>query len=142
MNKINRRRFGLALIATLATSAIMLFMTPAILAASNHLVSPEKAKQLIDSGKIDLILDVRTLREYTGPLGNIKGSRLIPVQALSQRIGEIDEFKDKTILVYCHSGVRSGNSSKILSSHGFTKVLDLQGGIVNWRQNGYEVNSQ
>ena len=99
MSKINRRRFGLTLAVALAFSAIAFFMTPTPQAASDHLVTPERAKQLIDSGKIDLILDVRTPQEYTGPLGNIKGSRLIPVQVLSQKIGEIAEYKDKTILV-------------------------------------------
>jgi rhodanese-related sulfurtransferase len=137
MNKINRRRFGLTFIVTLAFAAIAFFMTPTFEAASDHLVTPEKAKQLIDSGKIDLILDVRTPQEYSGSLGNIKGSRLIPVQSLRQRIGEIGEYKDKTVLVYCHSGMRSDKSSKILASAGFTKILDLQGGIVNWRGKGY-----
>lgn len=140
MNKVNRRRFGLTFVVTLAFAAIAFFMTPTPQAASNHLVTPEKAKQLIDSGKIDLILDVRTPQEYSGSMGNIKGSRLIPVQSLRQRIGEISEFKDKTILVYCRSGMRSDNSSKILASSGFTKVLDLQGGIINWRGKGYEVD--
>lgn len=137
MYKIKRRRFGLTLGVALAFTAIAYFMTLTLPASSDRLVTPQRAKQLIDSGKIDLILDVRTPQEYAGPLGNIKGSRLIPIQTLYQKIDGIEEYKEKTILVYCRSGVRSDSSLKILSSQGFTKVLDLQGGLINWRQKGY-----
>lgn len=129
-------RFGVMFSTVFVVAALALLFAPAEHAASSDLISPEKAKQLIENGGIDLILDVRTLQEHTGPLGNIEGSKLIPVQVLADRLDEINEYKDKTILVYCHVGVRSSRSAKILASGGFKKVLDLDGGIISWIEKG------
>ncbi len=101
-------------------------------------VTPVKAKSLIDNGAVDLTLDVRTPAEFNGSTGHLKGAKLIPVQQLADRLDEIAQFKDKTILVYCHSGVRSMRAGKILAASGFKVVLDLSGGIVGWIGKGYE----
>ncbi|HOL47666.1 MAG TPA: rhodanese-like domain-containing protein [bacterium] len=45
-----------------------------------------------------LILDVRTKKEYEQ--GHIKNSKLIPIDELQNRINEIENYKDKKILVY------------------------------------------
>jgi len=101
-------------------------------------VTPVKAKSLIDNGAVDLVLDVRTPAEFNGPTGHLKGAKLIPVQQLGDRLDEIAQFKDKTILVYCHSGVRSMRAGKILASSGFNVTLDMSGGIIGWIGKGYE----
>jgi rhodanese-related sulfurtransferase len=77
-----------------------------------------------------LLLDVRTQEEYDA--GHIEGSTLIPVDELGNRISEIEDYKDKTVLVYCRSGNRSVTASNILISNGFTKVHNLLGGIGAW----------
>ena len=100
-------------------------------AAGEAIVSPKKAKQLIEFGAIDLILDVRTMDEYKS--GRINGANLIPVQELEQKLAMIKAFKSKTILVYCHSGVRSNHAQSILKKNGFSNVIDLKGGIVSWQ---------
>ncbi|VAX25624.1 hypothetical protein MNBD_NITROSPINAE04-1474 [hydrothermal vent metagenome] len=100
-------------------------------------ITPEVAKRYIDEGKIDLILDVRSPQEWNGPLGRIKDSKLIPVQVLSEKLDDIKDYKDKTILVYCHVGSRSSYSQKLMEAAGFNKVLNLNGGIVEWKRKGY-----
>ena len=40
--------------------------------------------------------------------------------------------KNKTLLIYCRSGNRSGKAAKIMDSLGFTKIYDLEGGFMNW----------
>jgi rhodanese-related sulfurtransferase len=77
-----------------------------------------------------LLLDVRTQEEYDA--GHIEGSTLIPVDELGNRISEIEDYKDKTVLVYCRSGNRSVTASNILISNGFNKVHNLLGGIGAW----------
>lgn len=135
---ITRRRLIFALFTFF--SATILLASPGLAeqALSTSNVTAQKAKELIDNKKIDLILDVRTPGEYNGPFGNIAGSKLIPVQQLAQRIDEIKDYKDKTILVYCHTGIRSSHSAKILDSSGFKNILNLDGGIVSWKQKGYK----
>ena len=81
------------------------------------------------------IIDVRTPGEFNG--GHIKKAKLIPVNEIGNRIGEIANLKDSTILVYCRSGHRSSMAAGILKKHGFTKVNNLSRGISAWESAGY-----
>ncbi len=83
--------------------------------------------------KAPFILDVRTPGEYAS--GHIADATLIPVQVLQERLDELDQYKDKDILVYCRSGNRSTVASKILIDAGFRRVFNLRSGIIGW-QNG------
>jgi rhodanese-related sulfurtransferase len=79
-----------------------------------------------------LLLDVRTEEEYTGELGHLKNSRLIPVGELESRLSEINDYKTKEIIVYCRSGGRSSRAGKLLVSQGFTNVSNMLGGMRGW----------
>jgi len=99
-------------------------------------VSAKDAVELI--ANIDpVILDVRSIREYE--VGHIADSILIPVQVLQGRIGELNEFKDRTIFIYCRSGNRSTVASRMLNDKGFMKVVNLRHGLNDWRRSGYKL---
>jgi rhodanese-related sulfurtransferase len=102
-------------------------------------VSVQQGKGMIDRQEV-FILDVRTKEEYAA--GHINGSTLlavqdIPKQELVEKLKEIP--KDKKILVYCRTGSRSAQASKILAENGFARVYNMQGGITEWMNAGYEV---
>lgn len=97
-------------------------------------VSVQQAKQMIDHGDV-FILDVRTQEEYD--TGHIKNSTLIPVQVLDKRLDELP--RDKKILVYCMSGIRSAQASGILVNNGFKEIYNMKGGIMGWTNAGYDV---
>ena len=78
-----------------------------------------------------LLLDVRTLDEFDGPLGHIAGAVLIPIQEIEQRIDELNKHKEKEIIVICRSGNRSETGTRILISHGFNAV-NMVGGMKAW----------
>ncbi len=82
-----------------------------------------------------MLLDVRTPEEYAA--GHIKGAKLIPVQQLAAHLDEVP--KDRQVYVYCHSGRRSARAAKLLAAHGFTRVENMLGGIVAWKEAGYPV---
>ncbi|MBU1342293.1 MAG: rhodanese-like domain-containing protein, partial [Proteobacteria bacterium] len=90
--------------------------------------------------KQTLILDVRTLGEYTQ--GHIKNSFLIPVQVLTTEHIKIMDHKDNPILIYCRSGNRSVTASNILTKNGFKKLYNLKGGIKDWIKNGLPIEKQ
>jgi hypothetical protein len=77
-----------------------------------------------------LILDVRSTEEFSA--GHLKGSKNIPVQSLSLKIASILDWKDKKVLVYCHSGGRSMAASQMLKKSGFTKIYNMTGGVSAW----------
>ena len=82
-----------------------------------------------------LILDVRTAEEIPHD-GKIANSLLIPLQVLSQNLNRLD--KSKEIVVYCHTGNRSVEATKLLRNSGFD-ALNMLGGIEAWKKNHLEV---
>jgi len=67
-----------------------------------------------------LLVDVRTPGEFAG--GHIKGSVNIPLDKVSS---QLSAFKSqKTIIIFCQSGGRSGRAKTILEQNGFTNVVN------------------
>lgn len=86
------------------------------------------------------LLDVRTPQEYAE--GHIDGALNINVQSEDfQKMAEKDLSKDATILVYCRSGRRSMDAAEILTKLGY-KVVNLKGGIIEWKEEGLPVTSE
>jgi rhodanese-related sulfurtransferase len=94
------------------------------------------ATQLMNH-KNALVLDVREPDEFaTGRIGN---ARNIPLAQLAGRVGELNAFKAKPVIVVCASGARSPKAVSLLRAQGFTEVVNLLGGIAAWRQAGLPV---
>ena len=74
--------------------------------------------RLIKDGAI--FVDVRTPGEFSA--GARPGSLNIPLDSLGKRAGELD--KEKTIVLSCASGARSGMALRLLKQQGFKKVLN------------------
>lgn len=84
------------------------------------------------SGKDSLqIVDVRTEWEYEDMPG-IPDATHIPYAAFTDRMSEIDSRKD--IVIYCSTGIRSWQITHLLRQAGFTRVWNLDGGLLNYRQ--------
>jgi len=79
-----------------------------------------------------LLVDVR--EPFEAQIASIAGSRLIPLNSLDSRLGELEEWRDRPIVVQCHSGVRSLAACRLLVSKGFNRVENLTGGIDQWSQ--------
>ncbi|MCX7738526.1 MAG: rhodanese-like domain-containing protein [Hydrogenothermaceae bacterium] len=101
-------------------------------------IDSTKFKEIMEKEKGILVLDVRTPVEYRED-GHIPGSILIPVQILPQHIKDIENFKNKKVLIYCRSGNRSVYASRILEQNGFNKVYNLKEGIIGWKKSGFPV---
>ena len=87
-------------------------------------------------GDIQLI-DIRTPREFKS--GYLKGAVNINFFD-SDFTGQMLKLnKEKEIYIYCRSGNRTGKAANKLKDQGFTKIYDLQGGILNWNRNNLEV---
>ncbi|HEY4264553.1 MAG TPA: rhodanese-like domain-containing protein, partial [Micropepsaceae bacterium] len=83
------------------------------------------------------VLDVREPDEFTGPLGRIRGAKLIPLGELSARTGEL--AKDKPVVAVCRAGGRSAQATLILQQAGFERVANMPGGMLRWRGEGFPV---
>ena len=94
-------------------------------------LTPAAAVQLMNNEDV-VVLDVRESAETIG--GKIARAVQIPVSAVTKRVGELEKYKDKTMLVYCKTGARAGVACKELSKNGFDKVYSLNGGLIAWQE--------
>jgi adenylyltransferase/sulfurtransferase len=85
-------------------------------------------KQRLDRGDKLTIVDVREPNELQ--INRIPGSVHIPLGDLPKRYNELDP--DAELVMQCKSGVRSAKAAGFLRSVGFTRVLNLKGGILDW----------
>ena len=86
------------------------------------------------------ILDVRTAGEYrSGHIKNSLQADWLNKSQFSDRIQYLD--KNKPLLVYCASGMRSGQAAKWLLDKGFTDVQNMKGGLTSWKLEGKPVVS-
>ena len=92
-------------------------------------IASKEAIRLLNN-KNYYFLDVRTESEHNNLA--IPNTTCIPVQELNNRFIELEDYKDKKIIVYCRSGNRSGAATKILNENGFDAV-NLIGGMNEWR---------
>ena len=92
-------------------------------------ITASEVKEILDNKDEKYILiDVREESEYNE--GHIPGAVNIPLG----NINSIEYDKDKIIIVYCRSGVRSREAANKLNNIGYT-VKDM-GGIIGWN---YEI---
>jgi rhodanese-related sulfurtransferase len=95
-------------------------------------VNTSAALQLINH-KDAVVLDVRERSEYDA--GHVLNSKFIPLGKLKERMGELEKFKDRPIVVVCKSGNRSGTACFLLAKQGFSQAYNLAGGVQAWQKN-------
>lgn len=100
-------------------------------------LSPKKFKHAIKNTPGAFILDVRTPKEVSRSY--IKDAVFMDFHdsLFTQKISTIN--KNLPVFVYCAIGVRSHDAALKMEEMGFAKVYDLQGGIINWRLAGLNV---
>ena len=97
-------------------------------------ITAQEAKEMIAGGDVDLI-DVRRPDEYAA--GHLHGAKLIPHDALFERMGEVSE--DKQVIFYCAVGQRSALACEIGAAMGRTSCHNLEGGIQAWQSASFPV---
>jgi rhodanese-related sulfurtransferase len=92
-------------------------------------ITAEDVQKKIAAKENILLLDVRTEEEFSE--GHLANATLIPLQELNERTNELEQFKEKEIIVYCRSGNRSKTATTLLKTKGF-RAMNMEGGIRQW----------
>ena len=111
------------------STAIFIVVTAALvflmLSRSRGDIGDAEAQALVKDGAT--LLDVRTPSEFSG--GHVDGALNIPVDAIADRLDEVP--RDKAVVVYCRSGMRSARAAGILKSEGYERVHNV-GAMPSW----------
>ena len=95
-------------------------------------ITVEEVKQRLDSGEELNLVDVREPSEHAE--FNI-GGILYPLgKVQSFDVDELDQLKDKEVILYCRSGNRSGMAAMLLETMGFSNTKNLVGGMLAWKE--------
>jgi sulfur-carrier protein adenylyltransferase/sulfurtransferase len=94
-------------------------------------ITSVELKKRLDRGDKLTIVDVREPHEYQ--INRIAGSILMPLNDVPKRYRELNPNDE--LIMQCRSGVRSARAADFLRSNGFTRVLNLKGGILDWIDN-------
>lgn len=95
--------------------------------------SPQEVTLLINRAKA-AIVDIRDAAAFTA--GHLPDAKNIPAGELANRIGELDKFKNRTVVVVCQQGSRAFGAAKTLEKAGFENVVVLEGGLAAWATAG------
>jgi len=87
-----------------------------------------------------LVLDVRGATDFAGELGHIAGARNIPVEELDRRMQELDDYRERPIVIVCHTDRRSVKAAQLLARQGYGDVHVVCGGMMAWNQSGLPVD--
>lgn len=97
-------------------------------------ISPKDSAKIIQINASNTkfkILDVRTPAEFKS--GHLADANLLDYYSptFKKELGKLS--KEKTYLIYCRSGGRSGKTLEMMKALGFTKVYNMSGGILGWQ---------
>lgn len=76
------------------------------------------------------LLDVRQPDEFA--IVSLPGAKLIPLNELPERVGEVAGWREQEVVVYCHHGMRSAHAIGWMRQKGFTNLHNLVGGMDGW----------
>lgn len=93
-------------------------------------ITVEALKARMDAGEELYILDVREPAEFEE--FNI-GAKLLPLgQVQAMQVDEIEDWKDKEVIIHCRSGKRSATACMFLETMGFSNTVNVEGGVLAW----------
>lgn len=104
---------------------------------STQPVTVQEAARSLQDGEDVMLVDVRETREFVQLRAD--DAVLLPLSTLGARFTELP--KDRTLLMVCRSGARSGQATAFLRQQGFADVRNVEGGMIAWKNAGLSTKS-
>jgi len=120
--------------ALIATLALLVFSESKKGGTS---LSTHAAVQLINKENA-AVVDIRLKKEFK--TGHITNSINIPYADLDRRIGELEKYRNRPIIIVCNLGQTASGAVKKLNDAAFANVARLSGGITEWKTQNLPVH--
>jgi rhodanese-related sulfurtransferase len=124
---VTRHPFLVGGTAVLAAAVLVYELSRA--RSAGQAVGPLDAVRLLNDGA--LLLDVRSKAEFDS--GHVIDARHVPQEDLAGSAETLKKYRDKVVIACCESGMRSSAAARVLKAQGFTRVVNLRGGLAAWR---------
>ena len=97
-------------------------------------ISPTEFKQMLDEGEDIVVLDTRN--DYETRVGMFDDAVELDIPSFREFPDAIetlpDEYRSKTVVMYCTGGIRCEKASAVMLKAGFEDVRQLEGGILGY----------
>lgn len=117
------------IIAAILSGGMLLW--PLIMRHGAKEIDAQQAVRLINYEHA-IVLDVRDDSDYAS--GHLPDSRHIPQALVKERMGELEKYKKKPVIIIFTPGLRAAQPGIILHKNGFERVFNLSGGIGGWKR--------
>ena len=84
-------------------------------------------------------LDVFLAERIFNPLEMVDTGFYVPAEKMGEKLGELESYRSRPVIVTCQSGVRAGGACNKLKQGGFERLYELSGGLGSWQQAGLPV---
>ena len=99
-------------------------------------ISPNNLVNLVNRNGA-VVIDIRDKKDFGN--GHIAGAMNVPFSSVDSRVGELESYKEKPIVLVCKMGQHAGSIGRKLKSQGFEDVRRLSGGMAEWAANSLPV---
>ncbi|MGK0440996.1 MAG: rhodanese-related sulfurtransferase [Pseudohongiellaceae bacterium] len=93
-------------------------------------LSPQQMINMVNRDQA-VVIDLRDKADYTA--GHIVDAISMPSATLPSRLGELEPYRDRPLVMVCKMGQHSGAAGKQLTANGFEQVYRLSGGMMEWK---------
>jgi rhodanese-related sulfurtransferase len=125
------------LFATLVVILFMIAWGPLLRRIYGIHVAPVAGAISLINRESAIVVDVCEPAEFRQ--GHLPHAVNIPLGNLAGRLGELEKYRDKPILVTCQHGNRSVRGALTLRKSGFPTVYSLGGGLSAWQKENLPV---
>lgn len=106
-------------------------LAPVAVASAAQTVTYDDVVAGLQKGSIVLV-DIREPNEFVA--GHVPGAVNLPLSSLTP--AALPKPADKTVVIMCRSGNRSGKLAQMLPSVGRTDIVDYSGAMIDWTRRG------
>ena len=99
-------------------------------------IDSETLHHRLTAGEAVRLLDIRSPAELVQ--GIIPGSDPMPMHLIPLRLSELP--REQEVVLYCRSEARSYHACNFQLQQGYTRVVNLCGGIMAWARHGFEID--
>jgi len=94
-------------------------------------ITPKELHTELEAGEDLVLIDMRN--DYEAKIGKFRNAVTFPVKSFREiPTLDLSAYKDKNVVTYCTGGIRCEKASAFLKDSGFSRVRQLEGGIVRY----------
>jgi len=93
-------------------------------------LSPQQMINMVNQQRA-VVVDLRDKSEFS--VGHIVDAINIPSASVASRMSELEQYRDRPIVIVCKMGQHSGAAGKLLTAGGFEQIYRLDGGMMEWK---------